>query len=311
MRHAAASVASLIAAGLCVTPVDAGSAQEPSSPPTFHAGVSVVDLGLGLKTRKSDRPGVYGWTMALPAPSVMSASGADVSITIASFANPTLVVAAQARSQDGTSPDDACGDAGVVVAHMMISPGIYDFEATGPDESHKYAQRRVTIPDYVRAPLAVSDVLFERMGGASDEPRTYVVPRERTGGMWEFAFYGEPASRTYAAGKASIKSSPIPFVPLACTVLSKRDTLEAFWQVYQFRGGPRRVDVSWRVTDSTGQERMTGTEAVDAAAFERLRVVNGSAEIRLDDLSPGQYVFHVDATADSRVERSDASFTVR
>ncbi|HWB30306.1 MAG TPA: hypothetical protein VG736_07370 [Vicinamibacterales bacterium] len=304
-------MATIITAGLCVTPVGAGGVQQQASPPTFHAGVSVVDLGLGLRTRKSDRPGVYGWTMVLPAPSVMSASGADVSVTIASFANPTLVIAAQARSQDETSPDDACGDAGVVVAHMMISPGIYDFEATGPDESHKYAQMRVNIPAYSRAPLAVSGVLFERLGGTSDAPRTYVIPRERTGGMWEFALYGEPASRTYAAGKASIKSSPIPFVPLACTVLSKRDTLKAFWQVYQFQGEPRAVDVSWRVTDSTGQEHMAGTGAVDAAAFERSRVVNGSAEIRLDDLSAGQYVFRVDATADSRVQRSDASFTVR
>jgi hypothetical protein len=311
MKRAATSMAAIIAAGICVTSVGAGGAQqEPSPAPTFRSGVSVVDVGLGLRGRKH----VYGWTIVLPAPSVVSTSGVDVNIAIASFANPALVVAAQAQSRDGASTDDACGDAGVVVAHLQVAPGSYDFEATGRDDAHKYAKKRVNIPDYVRAPLAVSDVLFERMGGVSDEPRTFVMLRERTRATpdgWQFAFYGEPASRTYAAGKTSIKSSAIPFVPLACTVVSPRETLKAFWQVYQFQGELRPVDLSWRVTDSTGQERMTGTEAVDVTAFERSRVVNGSAEIRLGDLSPGQYVFHVDATADSRAQGSDASFTVR
>jgi hypothetical protein len=313
MARAATSVAAIIAAGLCVTSVGAGGAQQEPAP-TFRAGVSVVDVGLGLRGRKQ----VIGWTMVLPAPSVMSTSGVGVNIAVASFANPTLVVAAQAQSQDrpiheDAGTDDGCSDAGVAVAHLQVQPGSYDFEAVGRDESHKYAQMRVNIPDYARAPLSVSGVLFERAGSLPDEPRTHVVLHERgmQGDRAPIAIYGEPRSQTGIAGRASIKSSAIPFVPLACTVVSKRETLKAFWQVYQFQGKPRPVDVSWRVTDSTGQERMARTERVAATAFERSRVVNGSAEIRLGDLSPGQYVFHVDATADSRVQQSDASFTVR
>ena len=168
--------------------------------------------------------------------------------------------------------------ASAVVSVLLLEPGAYEIRAAAevPSGAAGSVHTFVDIPDFRRAPLAMSGVLL------------HVAPEE-------------PAA-------LNEMDDALPFVPTARRTFGPADTVSALVQVSQ---GTTRKDalqpiaLRLRIIDAREVTQRNQSGALSAAEFAGNRTATTRLTLPLRELPPGEYLLALEATlGDRRVERS-------
>jgi hypothetical protein len=104
----------------------------------------------------------------------------------------------------------------------------------------------------------------------------------------------------------------IPVVPTTRRDFERRDRGTAFVRIYQ--GGKQAaagVDITARLTDATGAEVTSKTDAVAPARFGTTRSADYTYELPLATLMPGAYLLTIEARLGAVTVRRDVRFSLR
>jgi VWFA-related protein len=165
-----------------------------------------------------------------------------------------------------------------LVSALALEAGSYEIRVAAevPGGAAGSVHTFVDIPDFRRATLSMSGVLL------------HVDPEEPVASRDEI-------------------DDALPFVPTARRTFARGDTVSAFVQVSQ--GTMRKepvgaVTLRLRINDTTGATLRNETGALSPAEFAKNRTAHARLSLPLRELSPGQYLFTLEATlGDRRAER--------
>ena len=171
-----------------------------------------------------------------------------------------------------------------VVSRIDLKPGRYELRTAVEDTRlgrSGSVYTYVDVPDYQRAPVALSGMLM------SVTPGGVVVPDTALEGL-------------------------VPVVPTTRRDFSSSDRVSAFVRLYQ---GVSRVLIPGYVVAEILDDHDTSVYRQEtrlaAGQFGASRAVDFSVEVPVDRLSPGQYVLGVEARHGNETARRDVRFTVR
>jgi VWFA-related protein len=171
-----------------------------------------------------------------------------------------------------------------VVSRLDLKPGRYEILTAVEDtrlgrSGSVYTD--VDVPDYQRAPVALSGLLM------SVRPGTAVAPAASLEGV-------------------------VPVTPTTRRVFASSDTVSAFVRLYQ---GVSRVLIPGYVVAEILDDQDVSVYRQEtrlvAGAFGASRAVDFTVDVPVDRLGPGQYVLGVEARHGNETARRDVRFTVR
>jgi VWFA-related protein len=171
-----------------------------------------------------------------------------------------------------------------VVSRLELKPGRYEIRTAVEDTRlgrSGSVYTYVDVPDYQRAPVALSGLLM------SVRPGTAVAPAAPLEGL-------------------------VPVTPTTRRVFASSDTVSAFVRLYQ--GVVRALIPGYVVAEILDDQDVSvyrqETRLV-TGAFGASRAVDFTVDVPVDRLGPGQYVLGVEARHGNETARRDVRFTVR
>ncbi len=220
-----------------------------------------------------------------PAPSV--ATLADIDLQVEAFTTDGKLRSSQRQTAQVSlragRPDDVAR--AEVLSRIDLNPGRYELRLSAHstrDDKIGSVYADVDIPDFSKAPVALSGVLIE----ASATPP--VAPRDAL-------------------------ASLAPIVPTALRVFDRRDHASAFVRVYQ--GGTSAlaaVQLRIALLSSKGAAIVSREESIDAARFRATgRAADEHIALPLDMLEPGDYLLTIQTSLGGTNARRDVRFTVK
>jgi len=171
-----------------------------------------------------------------------------------------------------------------LLTRIDLKPGEYELRFSAHSAvldkfGSVYAQ--VDVPDFAKAPLALSGVVLD-------------------------ATPGVPAAPVEALRDV------VAVVPTSEREFARFDRVSAFARVYQ--GGKAAlapVTVAIRILDAQGAAPIEQTDTLGAGAFGRLRAADEKFALPLSRLTPGEYLFTIEASHGSTTARRDVRFRVK